>query len=75
MTYGDYKYILPYPTGTYERSAWTAHQQKLKDMANWISQQKWDHWGTATDQPHGRGFWFGVTENYIAFKEHFGVEE
>ena len=74
MTYGDYKYIMPYPESYKDRFAWTDHTNKLKEMSNWVSEQKWDHWGSEKT-PDGFGFWFSVEENYIAFKEHFGVEE
>jgi hypothetical protein len=74
MTYGNYKYIAPYPKSYKDRFAWIEHTNRLKEMSNWVSEQKWDHWGSEKT-PDGFGFWFSIEENYIAFKEHFGVEE
>jgi hypothetical protein len=72
MSYGEYQYFLSKPQ-TLERTEWETYIDRKKEMESWISEQKWDHWGTV----HGgkEGFWFMIEENYKAFKKHFGVDE
>ena len=65
MTYGNYKYVLPAPDG-YDRAEWQVYAKTLKEMANWISDQKWDHWGSYHNDD-GKGFYFNVEENYMMF--------
>ncbi len=65
LTYGNYEYTEPTPDGT-TRSEWDRYFQRQKDMAAWISEQKWDHWGTVKN-PSGQGFWFSVEEEYAWF--------
>jgi hypothetical protein len=60
-TYGYYTYILTKPEDI-NRQNHQAHHAKIKEMASWISEQKWDHWG---DVPGG--FYFNIEENYMMF--------
>ena len=72
MSYGKYKFSLEKPESL-ERAVWEEYIDRKKEMEAWISQQKWDHWGSF--EGGHEGFWFMIEENYIAFKKHFGVEE
>lgn len=65
MTYGSYEYIEPTPTG-FNRSEWDRYTKRQKDMAAWISEQKWDHWGFIKRDSE-QGFWFNVEEEYAWF--------
>jgi hypothetical protein len=65
MTYGDYKFYLPRPI-TWDRADWYVHQAKVREMTNWIHEQKWDHWGHRV-APFNEEFWFMVEENYNWF--------
>ena len=70
MTYSYYKFYLERPN-TANRKDWYAHQAKVKQMADWISEQKWDHWGHRV-APFNEEFWFGVEENYMMFLLRWG---
>ena len=65
MTYGDYRFHIKRPEG-WNSVEWAAHHARVRAMANWITEQKWDHWGHHTEDGREE-FWFNVEEEYIWF--------
>lgn len=67
-TYGYYTFVLP-PPEQLTRQNHMEYHIRLKEMASWISDQKWDHWGSVPG-----GFYFNIEENYQWFMMRWGHE-
>ena len=65
MNYGDYRYVLPYPD-IVSRNSLDEYNKKIREMNDWLHEQKWDHWGAGVCVG-GYEFWFYNEENYNWF--------
>jgi len=58
-----FEYTVPLPKTLQEyRSKHTEYADLFREMSNWCSDQKFDHWGT-----EGNTFWFCYEKDYLMF--------
>lgn len=68
MTYSGRHIYLVYKPEELSRQNSHAYMSKMREIASWISEQKWDHWGGVDG-----GFYFDVEENYNWTVLRFGA--
>lgn len=63
-----FEYTHQGPVGAhYYSNEWEDYAKKQRDMCNWCSDQKFDHWGI-----QGNTFWFKFEKDYMLFMLRWG---